>query len=170
MPYKNEVDGIFGIFYFVFVAYFVWAVFLLLLSYRSFASIFWLPVLLFDRISVRANMCVPASVCVSCACFISFLRGGGSLCFWSFVCFVLLKVVCFYLSVLRSLSNEKEQEKNVNLVRWERSGRSWGGTITRIYCIKKSTFNKRWFNKEEEEDKNEEEEIIVADSARNVPP
>lgn len=67
--------------------------------------------MLFDRISVRANMCVPASVCVSCACFISFLRGGGSLCFWSFVCFVLLKFVCFYLSVLRSLSNEKEQEK-----------------------------------------------------------
>lgn len=92
------------------------------LSYRSFASIVWLSVLLFYRISVHANLCVPASVCVSC----SFFLGGSSLFFRSFVCFVLLQFV-FISSVLRSLSNEKEQERKVDLVRWERSGRSRGG-------------------------------------------
>lgn len=68
-------------------------------------------------------------ICVSLHLYVflvlSFFLGGSSLFFRSFVCFVLLKFV-FISSVLRSLSNEKEQERKVDLVRWERSGRSRG--------------------------------------------
>lgn len=117
--------------------------FLFFLHYRYFAHILWLQICAFmGFFHVYNGVCF----CI-CMCFLYFFLGSFAVvCFFYpvLVCLVLFHLILLYvLMLVGSLTKNRKAVAaggKVSRENWS----NWGmGTIIRVYCIKKSIFNKQ---------------------------